>query len=252
MQGPRPLFKDRRFPQFKEVTVAFHVELPLGDKVLRLESGRLAKQADGAVLVSYGDTMVLTCVTFAPEAGEETDFLPMTVEYRELFFAAGKIPGGFIKRETRLSDPEILSCRQIDRPIRPLFPANFHNEIQIIANVLSSDAEQEADVLGITGASTALLISELPFFTPVAGVRIGLKEGQYIISPTLVQQEECSLVLVVVGTKDSIVMLEGGAKEVPEEDVAGAIRAAQPEILKIIGLQEAMRDKVGKPKVDMS
>ncbi len=228
------------------------VELPLGDKVLRLESGRLAKQADGAVLVSYGDTMVLTCVTFAPEAGEETDFLPMTVEYRELFFAAGKIPGGFIKRETRLSDPEILASRQIDRPIRPLFPPNFHNEVQIIANVLSSDGEHEADILGIAGASTALLLSELPFNTPIAGIRVGLKEGQYIINPTIAQQAECSLALVVVGTKDSIIMIEGGAKEVSEDDIANAIRMAQPEILKIIGMQEAMRDKVGKPKVDMS
>ncbi len=227
------------------------VELPLGDKVLRLESGRLAKQADGAVLVSYGDTMVLTCVTFAPEAGEETDFLPMTVEYRELFFAAGKIPGGFIKRETRLSDPEILASRLIDRPIRPLFPDNFHNEVQIIANVLSSDAEHEADILGITGASTALLLSELPFTTPIAGVRIGLKDQQYLINPTLVQQDECSLVLVVVGTRDSIIMIEGGGREVSEAEVAGAIQAAQPEIRRIIEIQEAIRDKIGKTKAPL-
>lgn len=227
------------------------VELPLGDKVLRLESGRLAKQADGAVLVSYGDTMVLTCVTFAPEAGEETDFLPMTVEYRELFFAAGKIPGGFIKRETRLSDPEILASRLIDRPIRPLFPDNFHNEVQIIANVLSSDAEHEADVLGITGASTALLLSELPFATPIAGVRIGLKDKQYLVNPTLVQQDECSLVLVVVGTRDSIIMIEGGGREVSEAEVAGAIQAAQPEIQRIIEIQETIRDKIGKTKVPL-
>jgi len=227
------------------------VELPIGEKTLRLESGRLAKQAGGGVLVSYGETMVLVCVTCAPEAGEETDFLPMTVEYRELFFAAGKIPGGFIKRETRPSDREVLSARLIDRPIRPLFPQDFRNEIQIIANVLSSDQEHEADTLGVIGASAALIISEMPYTTPIAGVRVGLKDGQYIINPSIAQQVGCKLVLVVVGTKDSVVMVEGSANEAGEDEVAGAIRAAQPEIRRIIEQIEILRDKVGKPKVDM-
>ena len=227
------------------------VELPIGEKTLRLESGRLAKQAAGAVLVSYGETMVLVCVTCAPEAGEETDFLPMTVEYRELFFAAGKIPGGFIKRETRPSDREVLSSRLIDRPIRPLFPQDFRNEIQIIANVLSSDQEHEADTLGVIGASAALLISEMPYTIPIAGVRVGLKDGQYLINPSIAQQVGCRVVLVVVGTKDSVVMVEGGASEAGEDEVAGAIRAAQPEIRRIIEQIEILRDKVGKPKMDM-
>lgn len=227
------------------------VELPIGEKTLRLESGRLARQAGGGVLVSYGETMVLVCVTCAPEAGEETDFLPMTVEYRELFFAAGKIPGGFIKRETRPSDREVLSARLIDRPIRPLFPQDFRNEIQIIANVLSSDQEHEADTLGVIGASAALIISEMPYTTPIAGVRVGLKDGQYIINPSIAQQVGCKLVLVVVGTKDSVVMVEGSANEAGEDEVAGAIRAAQPEIRRIIEQIEILRDKVGKPKVDM-
>jgi polyribonucleotide nucleotidyltransferase len=227
------------------------VELPIGEKTLRLESGRLARQAGGGVLVSYGETMVLVCVTCAPEAGEDTDFLPMTVEYRELFFAAGKIPGGFIKRETRPSDREVLSARLIDRPIRPLFPQDFRNEIQIIANVLSSDTEHEADILGVIGASAALIISEMPYTTPIAGVRVGLKDGQYIINPSIAQQVGCKLVLVVVGTKDSVVMVEGGANEAAEDEVAAAIRVAQPEIRKIIEQIEILRDKVGKPKVDM-
>jgi len=227
------------------------VELPIGEKTLRLESGRLAKQAAGAVLVSYGETMVLVCVTCAPEAGEETDFLPMTVEYRELFFAAGKIPGGFIKRETRPSDREVLSSRLIDRPIRPLFPQDFRNEIQIIANVLSSDQEHEADTLGVIGASAALLISEMPYTIPIAGVRVGLKDGQYLINPSIAQQVGCRVVLVVVGTKDSVVMVEGEASEAGEDEVAGAIRAAQPEIRRIIEQIEILRDKVGKPKMDM-
>jgi polyribonucleotide nucleotidyltransferase len=226
------------------------VELPIGEKILRLESGRLARQAAGEVLVSYGETMVLVCVTFAPEASEDTDFLPMTVEYREMFFAAGKIPGGFIKRERGLSEKEVLSSRQIDRPIRPLFPPNFRNEVQIIASVLSSDTEHEADTLGIIGASAALIISDLPYNTPIAGIRVGLKDGQYIINPSLSQQEGCKLVLVVVGTKESVVMIEGGANEATEDEVAAAIRAAQPEINKIIGMQEAIREKVGKAKIE--
>jgi len=227
------------------------VELPIGEKTLRLESGRLARQAGGGVLVSYGETMVLVCVTCAPEAGEETDFLPMTVEYRELFFAAGKIPGGFIKRETRPSDREVLSARLIDRPIRPLFPQDFRNEIQIIANVLSSDTEHEADILGVIGASAALIISEMPYTTPIAGVRVGLKDGQYIINPSIAQQVGCKLVLVVVGTKDSVVMVEGAANEAAEDEVAAAIRTAQPEIRRIIEQIEILRDKVGKPKADL-
>lgn len=201
----------------------FSVELQVGEKILRLESGHLAKQSAGSVVVSYGETIILVCVNYRPEPDKSTDFLPLTVEYREMAFAAGKIPGGFIKRETRPSDGEILSSRLIDRPIRPLFPKGFRNEVQIIAYVLSSDVEHYADTLGIIGATTALLISEIPFTTPLAGVRVGMKQdGSFIINPSLTQQVECRLNLVVAGTRDSVVMIEGGASEVSEQDIAGA------------------------------
>ena len=183
----------------------YSVELKVGEKNLRLESGRVARQSAGEVLVSYGDTVVLVCVNYNPEINQTVDFLPLTVEYRELSIAAGKIPGGFIKREMRPSDNEILSSRLIDRPLRPLFPADFRNEVQIIAYLLSSDVEHDADILGITGAATALLLSEIPFTIPVAGIRVGLLDGKYIINPTLAQQENCQVNLVIAGTRDAVV-----------------------------------------------
>ncbi|MEO0105964.1 MAG: polyribonucleotide nucleotidyltransferase [candidate division WOR-3 bacterium] len=230
----------------------YSVELKVGEKVLRLETGRLAKQSAGEVLVSYGDTVVLVCVNFQSEPDENTDFLPLTVEYRELSFAAGKIPGGFIKRETRPSDNEILSSRLIDRPLRPLFPKNFRNEVQIIAYLLSSDVEHEGDTLGIIGAATALLLSEIPFTIPVAAVKIGLSGKDYIVNPSLEQQENCRLNLVVAGTKDSVVMIEGGAGEASEEEVIEAIRFAQTEIVRITEIEEKMREAVGKEKLDIN
>ncbi len=230
----------------------YSLEVPLAEKTLRIETGRVARQAAGECVISYGDTVVLVCVTYNPEAKEDIDFLPLTVDYRELSFAAGKIPGGFIKRETRPSDSEILSSRQIDRPLRPLFPENFHNEVQIIAYVLSSDIEHEADTLGIIGASTALLISELPFTTPVAAVKVGMLEGKYLINPTMAQQEQCKISLVIAGTKDSVLMIEGGANETSEQEIIEAIRFAQPEIKKIIEMEEAIREKVGQEKLEFN
>jgi len=229
----------------------FSVDLQVGEKILRLESGRLAKQSAGSVVVSYGETIILVCVNYRPEPDKSTDFLPLTIEYREMAFAAGKIPGGFIKRETRPSDGEILSSRLIDRPIRTLFPKGFRNEVQIIAYVLSSDVEHYADTLGIIGATTALLLSEIPFTTPLAGVRVGMKQdGSLIINPSLTQQVECRLNLVVAGTRDSIVMIEGGASEVSEQDIAGALRFAQPELARIIEMEEKIRDAIGKKKIE--
>jgi len=228
------------------------VELKIGEKILRLESGHLAKQSAGEVLVSYGDTVVLTTVNYNPEIDENTDFLPLTVEYRELSFAAGKIPGGFIKRETRPSDNEILGSRLIDRPLRPLFPSNFRNEVQIIAYVLSSDIEHEADTLGVIGGATALLISEIPFATSVATVRVGLKDGRYIINPSLGEQENCKLNLVIAGTKDSIIMIEGSANEASESEVIEAIKFVKPELARITEVEEAIREKVGKEKIDVN
>jgi len=225
--------------------------LKVGEKQLSLETGRVAKQAAAECTVSYGDTIVLVCVSYKPDPSEDVDFLPLTVDYRELSFAAGKIPGGFIKRETRPSESEILISRLIDRPMRTLFPETFRNEVQIIANLLSSDVEHEPDTFGIIGAATALLMSELPFTTPLAAVKVGLINGNYVINPTLVQQAESRLDLIVTGTRDSIVMIEGGAKETSEEEIIGAIRIAQPEIGRIIDIQEEMVRNVGKEKSNL-
>jgi polyribonucleotide nucleotidyltransferase len=230
----------------------YSTEITLGDKKLRIETGRLAKQAAGECVISYGDTVLLVCVTYKPDADENVDFLPLTVDYRELLFAAGKIPGGFFKREGRPSENEILTSRLIDRPLRPLFPENFRNGIQIIAHLLSSDIEHEADTLGIIGAATTLIISELPFNTPVAAVKVGLQNGEYIINPGMSQQETCELNLIITGTKDSVVMIEGSAKEISEQEVAGAIKFAQSEIERIIEMEEEIREKVGKRKLEFN
>uniref|UniRef100_A0A7V3RGT5 Polyribonucleotide nucleotidyltransferase n=1 Tax=candidate division WOR-3 bacterium TaxID=2052148 RepID=A0A7V3RGT5_UNCW3 len=230
----------------------YSVELKVGEKNLRIEHGRVARQSAGEVLISYGDTVILVCANYNPEVDNTVDFLPLTVEYRELAFAAGKIPGGFIKREMRPSDNEILSSRLIDRPLRPLFPPDFRNEVQIIAYLLSCDVEHDADILGITGAATALLISEIPFTTPVAGVRVGLLDGKYIINPTLSQQENCKINLVVAATKNAVVMIEGGAKEASEEEVIQGIKVAQNECLRIIEMEEKIREAVGKEKLEIN
>ena len=229
----------------------YSVSLKVGEKELRLETGRVAKQAAAECTVSYGDTIVLVCVSYKPDPSKGIDFLPLTVDYRELSFAAGKIPGGFIKRETRPSESEILISRLIDRPLRTLFPKDFRNEVQIIANLLSSDVEHEPDAFGIIGAATAVLMSELPFTTPIAAVKVGLINGNYIINPTLIQQNDSKLDLIVVGTRDSVVMIEGGAKECSEEEIVNAIKYAQPEIVRIIEVQEEMVKNVGKEKINL-
>jgi len=230
----------------------YSAELVLGEKKLRIETGRVAKQAAGECVVSYGDTVLLVCVNYKQDVSESVDFLPLTVDYRELLFAAGKIPGGFIKREGRPSENEILTSRLIDRPLRTLFPEHFRNEVQIIAHLLSSDVEHEADTLGIIGAATALLISELSFNIPVAAVKVGLKDNQYIINPGVSQFEHCKLNLVIAGTKDSVVMIEGGGNEVSEQEIIAAIKFAQPEIKRIIALEEQIRDKIGNRKLEFS
>ena len=189
-------------------------EIEIGGRKLVLETGRLAKQASGAVMVRYGDTLVLTTVVAAEEAIEGTDFLPLQVEYREKTSAAGKIPGGFMKREGRPSEKEILSARLIDRPIRPLFPKEWRYETQVVATVFSFDGENDGDVLGAIGASTALMISDIPFEGPIAEVRVGRAEGQYIVNPTIPQLEKCDMDLTVAGTDDSIVMVEGESKNI--------------------------------------
>jgi len=229
----------------------YSISLKVGEKKLSLETGRVAKQAAAECIVSYGDTIVLVCVSYRHDPSEGIDFLPLTVDYRELSFAAGKIPGGFFKRESRPSESEILISRLIDRTLRPLFPKGFRNEVQIIANLLSSDVEHSPDAFGIIGAATALLMSELPFTTPIAAVKVGIINGEYVVNPTLVQQAESTLNIVVAGTRDSVVMIEGAAKETSEEEIINAIKLAQPEIARIIDIQGEMVKNAGKEKVSV-
>jgi polyribonucleotide nucleotidyltransferase len=227
------------------------VELELNQRQLSLETGLLARQAAGSVLVRYGDTVVLVSVVYKKELGTEQDFLPLTVDYREPTYAAGKIPGGFFKREGKPRDKEILISRMVDRPIRPLFPKQYRNDTQIIGSLLSSDLENEGDFLGIIGASAALLISEIPFAIPIGAVRVAKIDDKFVINPLLSEQDRAQLNLIVAGTKDSIVMLEGGAKEISNDDLVAALAYAQPEIKKIIELQEKLAAAVGTPKIEL-
>ena len=223
-------------------------EVEIGGKVFSIETGRYAKQANGAVMVRYADTMVLVTAVATEEAKEDQDFFPLQVEYREKTSAAGKFPGGYIKREGRPSEKEILSSRLIDRPIRPLFPKEFKNETQIIAFVFSHDGENDADVLSAIGASAALTISDIPFDGPMAEVRIGRVNGEFIVNPTLQQIKISDVELVVAGTADSIMMVEGESKEINEKELLGALRFAQEEIKKLVQMQLELKAEVGKQK----
>jgi len=214
--------------------------IELDGKTITLETGKMAKQANGAVLVQYGETMVLVAVTAGSQPDAPRDFFPLSVEYREKTYAAGKIPGGFIKREGRPSEKEILSARLIDRPIRPLFPDDFFGETQVVANVLSMDKENNADVLAGLGASAALSISDIPFSGPIATVRVARLNDNWLVNPTLSEVEESDLELIVAGSKDSIMMVEGEAKEVSEEDLLTGIDKAHEAIKQLTALQEEM------------
>jgi len=219
-----------------------------GGKIISFETGKLAKQAHGSVVVRIGDNVVLATATANPDPREGIDFFPLTVDYREYTYAGGRIPGGFIKREGRPSEREILTSRQIDRPVRPLFPEGFRCETQVIAFVLSADTENDPDVAGINGASAALVISDIPFEGPIGAVRVGLVNGAFIINPTYSEMRESLLKIMVVGTADGIVMIESGAKEVKEETVVDAIEFAHKEIKKICAAINDLRQKAGKPK----
>jgi len=218
-------------------------------KPLIFDVGTVAKQADGSVLVYQGDSVVLVTATVSKDVRKGIDFLPLVVDYQEMSYAAGRIPGGFIKREGRPGDQEILTARFIDRPIRPLFPDGFYNELQIIASVLSADPEFSPDVMAINGASAALHVSSIPFAGPIGGVRIGRVDGNFIIDPSYAQLAQSDLELVVVGTSEAIVMVEGEAKELPENTILEAILLAHGRIREIIEAQEELRAKVGKPKL---
>ena len=223
-------------------------EVEIGGKIFSIETGRYARQANGAVMVRYGDSMVLVTAVASQEVKDDQDFFPLQVEYREKTSAAGKIPGGFIKREGRPTEKEILSSRLIDRPVRPLFPKKFMNETQVIAFVLSYDGQNDADVLGAVGASAALTISDIPFDGPIAEVRVGRINGELIVNPTHTEIEQSELELVVAGTSDSIIMVEGESKEVSENDLLSALKFAQEEIKKLVQLQIELKNEAGKTK----
>jgi len=223
------------------------VQAEMGGKKLIIESGRVAKQAGGAVTVQYGETVVLATAVISDKPRDQ-DWFPLFVEYRQKAYAAGKIPGGFFKREGRPGEKEVISARLVDRPIRPLFPKGYMNEVQIIISILSADQENDADILGMIGASTALCLSGCPFQGPIGAVRVGKLGDEYVINPTFAQLEESELDLVISGTSESISMIEGKAKEVSEEVILGAIEASRSTLDEIVRLQEELVSLCGKPK----
>jgi polyribonucleotide nucleotidyltransferase len=226
--------------------------ISFGGRELSIETGKVAKQADGAAIVRYGDTVLLVTAVGAQQPREGIDFFPLTVDYREYGYAAGRIPGGYFKREGKPTEKEVLTCRLIDRPIRPLFADGYKNETQVIAMVMSADTDNDPDVLAITGASAALFISDIPFLNPIAGVRVGLVDGRYVINPTYSDQRNSRLNLVIAGSEDAIVMVEAGAKEVSEAVVVEALMFGHNEIKKLCALQREMREAIGKPKREVT
>lgn len=224
------------------------IRTKVGREDLIIETGKLAKQADGSVTVTYGGTMVLVTCVCSHQAREDAGFFPLTVEYQEKNFAAGKIPGGFFKREGKPPEKEILTARMIDRPIRPLFPYGMLNEVQVIATVLSFDGKNDSDILALIGASAALHISDIPFNGPLAGVKVGIIDDKFVLNPTFEESDESSLDLVVAANGESVVMLEAGASQLSEAKVIEAIKFGHDAIKPIIAIQEELRKKIGKPK----
>jgi polyribonucleotide nucleotidyltransferase len=225
-------------------------ELEVAGKKMIFETGKLAKQANGAVLVRFGDTVILSTVTASKDA-KDLDFFPLTVNYEERLYAVGKIPGGFIKREGRPSEKAILASRLIDRPIRPLFAEGFRNEVQVVNIVLSVDQDYSSEIAAMVGTSAALMISDVPFNGPIAGVIVGRIDGKFVINPTVAEAEKSDMHLVVAGTKDAINMVEAGANEIPEEIMLEAIMFGHEEIKKICLFQEEMAKEIGKPKMEV-
>jgi polyribonucleotide nucleotidyltransferase len=234
--------------KFRSLRMVERIEINLDGKSLIIETGKVAKQAHGAVTVRSGDTIILATVVEAKQVDEEQDFFPLLVDYREKAYAAGKIPGGFFKREGRPSEKETVSARLIDRALRPLFPEGYFNEIQIMVMVLSFDQENDPDVLGLVGASAALGISHVPFYEPVGAVRVGRINNQFVVNPRLPELEESQVNLVVAGTKDHINMAEGVCQETSEEDVLAALEFGHEKIKLLVKLQEEFRARCGKPK----
>ncbi|MBI5124049.1 MAG: polyribonucleotide nucleotidyltransferase, partial [Candidatus Omnitrophica bacterium] len=226
-------------------------EKRLGRENIIIETGRMAKQADGACTVQLGGTVVLVAAVCSKEPRENVDFFPLTCEYQEKTYAAGKIPGGFFKREGRPSEKEILTARLIDRPIRPLFGKGFVNEMQIVAIVISSDSENDSDVLAMLGASCALTISDIPFAGPIAAVRVGRIDGKFVINPTFKELVSSDIDLVVAGNRSSVLMVESGSNELSEDDILEAIKFGHNQMQPLIEMQEEMAKSCGKPKRDI-
>lgn len=227
-------------------------EMMLNGKPLSIETGKVAKQANGAAVVQYGDTVILATAVTTREPRTGIDFFPLSVEYREKAYAAGKIPGGYIKREGRPSDNEILSARIIDRPIRPLFPDGYKNEVQIIVSVLSSDKENDSDVLGVIGASAALTMSDIPFLGPIAAVRVGLIDGEFIVNPTFSEIDESDIELVIAGNEESILMVEGEAREISEDTMVEALEFGHNAIKQIVEMEKELVADCGKTKKEVA
>ncbi|MDA3899792.1 MAG: polyribonucleotide nucleotidyltransferase [Spirochaetes bacterium] len=222
-------------------------EIEVGGKKLTIGTGEMAKQANGSVTVRLGDTMILAAAVAAPTASEGRDFFPLQIEYKEKYYASGRIPGGYVKREGRPGDHEVLTCRITDRPLRPLFPKDFLNEVQIAITVISSDKKEMADVLAIIGASAALSISGIPFHGPVAAVRVGRVEGSFVVNPTHQDLEQSDIDLMVAGTERAVTMIEGSSKNITEADMLAAVECAHDNIKIICGLQKQMIEKHAKP-----
>ncbi|HVB96939.1 MAG TPA: polyribonucleotide nucleotidyltransferase [Chloroflexota bacterium] len=232
--------------------MAHRFETMIGGRALTIETGRLAGQANGAVTVQYGETVVLATAVAAREPRPDVDFFPLTVDYEERLYAAGKIPGGFFKREGRPAERAILTCRLTDRPIRPLFPKGFRNDVQVIVTVLSADQENEPDILSIIGASAALTISDIPFEGPVGAVKVGYIGGKLVINPLASQMPESQLDLTIAGSRDAVVMVEAGANQVPEDVLLEAIRDGHTAIQELVKVQDEMRAALGKEKFSFS
>ena len=228
------------------------VVIDIGGRPLTIETGRLAKQANGSVQVRFGDTVVLVTACIQTEPRQGLDFFPLTCEYREYQYAAGRIPGGFFKREGRPSEKEIVTCRLMDRPLRPLFPKGFRNETQVIAMVLSADTDNDPDVIALVGASAAFYISDIPFYTPIASVRVGLVDGALVANPTYAQQVDSLLNIVVAGSKEAIVMVEAGAAEVTEETIVDALQFAHEQIRKIVAGIEELHGQIQPKKWEVA
>lgn len=228
--------------------MAHKVEFEIGGRTMIIETGRMAKQANGAVTVQYADSMVIATVCAMQEPKEGQDFFPLTVEYREKSYAAGKIPGGFFKREGRPSEKEILSARIIDRPIRPLFPDDYYGETQVICYVISHDQKNDTDILGLIGTSAAIAVSDVPIQKTIAGVRVGRIDGQFVINPTIDTLEDADINITMAGSADSITMVEGGTREVSEEDIVQALMFGHEHIKQIVEQIEKLKAMAGKPK----